>query len=83
MKKRGLVNADVVKKLFDNVKMLSTKQFNNMWRIIGLERTITRNGQEATARIDYLGNGSRRLTINGGGDNLSMILIKAGGPDNE
>ncbi len=37
--------------------------------IIGLERTITRNGQEATARIDYLENGSRKITIKGGGDN--------------
>ena len=38
-------------------------------KIIGLERTITRNGQEATARIDYLENGSRKITIKGGGDN--------------
>lgn len=38
-------------------------------KITGLERTITRNGQEATARIDYLENGSRKITIKGGGDN--------------
>lgn len=38
-------------------------------KITGLERTITRNGQEATARIDYLENGSRKITITGGGDN--------------
>ena len=37
MKKRGLVNADAVKTMFNNTKMLNTKQFNNMWRIIGLE----------------------------------------------
>lgn len=38
-------------------------------KITGLERQITRNGQEATARIDYLENGSRKITITGGGDN--------------
>lgn len=38
-------------------------------KVTGLERQITRNGQEATARIDYLEDGSRKLTITGGGDN--------------
>lgn len=39
-------------------------------KITGLERQITRNGQEATARIDYLEDGSRKLTITGGGNDL-------------
>lgn len=61
--------AEVIPEIAKPVRMTKTLRDPNTWRIIGLERTITRNGQEATARIDYLGNGSRRLTINGGGDN--------------
>ena len=34
-----------------------------------MERNINRNGQEALAKLEVLPNGSRKLTIEGGGDN--------------
>lgn len=46
--------AEVIPEIAKPVRMTKTLRDPNTWRIIGLERTITRNGQEAIARIDYL-----------------------------
>lgn len=37
MKNRSLIDASIIKSWFDNVENLNAKEFNNMWRIIGLE----------------------------------------------
>lgn len=37
MKARDLVDAEAVRDLYENVTKLNSKEFNNMWRIIGLE----------------------------------------------
>lgn len=37
MKRRGLVDADIVKNWYENIRQISIKEFNNMWRVIGLE----------------------------------------------
>lgn len=37
MKKRGLIDAEIIKDWFENINDLSVTEFNNMWRVIGLE----------------------------------------------
>ena len=61
--------AQVTPEIAKPIRMTKTLTDPVTGKVLGLERTITRNGQEATARIDYLENGSRKITIKGGGDN--------------
>lgn len=62
--------AEVIPEVTKPVRMTKTLTDPVTGKVLGLERTITRNGQEATARIDYLGNGQRKLTITGGDNPL-------------